>query len=175
MNDNHPRDDDRNDANRDPITGEPGAHPVGVAGGSSGGAVAGAAIGAVVAGPVGALVGGAVGAVAGGYAGKGAAEVVNPTEEEGYWRENYRSRPYYQNGHEFDRYAPAYRYGWESATRPNYSGRRFEDVEPELEKNWGTYRGTAATEWRDIRSATRDAYERVHTRTAAGVTRATET
>ncbi len=33
-------------------------------------------------GPVGAVVGGAVGAVVGGLAGKGAAEAVNPTEEE---------------------------------------------------------------------------------------------
>ncbi len=43
----------------------------------------GATVGAL-GGPVGAVVGGAVGAVVGGLAGKGAAEVVNPTEEEAY-------------------------------------------------------------------------------------------
>src|SRR5687767_122437 len=53
MNDNKKR-----DANPDPITGEPGAHPVGVAGGATGGAVTGAAIGAL-GGPVGSAVGGA--------------------------------------------------------------------------------------------------------------------
>ena len=74
------------DSNPDPITGEKGAHPVGVAAGGAGGAAAGAAIGAAVGGPVGAVVGGAVGAVAGGLAGKGAAEVVNPTVEEEYWK-----------------------------------------------------------------------------------------
>ena len=56
------------DANPDPLTGTPGAHPVGVGTGALGGAAAGAGIGTVVGGPVGALVGGAVGAVAGGLA-----------------------------------------------------------------------------------------------------------
>ena len=81
------------DANRDPISGAPGAHPIGTGLGASGGAAAGAAIGAV-GGPVGALVGGAIGAVAGGLAGKGAAEAVNPTVEDAYWRDNYSTRPY---------------------------------------------------------------------------------
>ncbi len=53
-------------ANRDPITGAPGAHPLGTGiGAAAGGIAAGAAIGAV-AGPVGALAGAVVGAVAGG-------------------------------------------------------------------------------------------------------------
>src|SRR5215213_10205152 len=111
------------DVNPDPITGEPGAHPVGVAGGGAGGAVAGAAIGTAVGGPVGTVVGGAIGAVAGGLAGKGAAESVNPTVEEGYWRENYKKRPYYQSDRDYDHYAPAYRYGWESASNPEFHGR----------------------------------------------------
>lgn len=66
-------------SNRDPLTGEPGAHPVGTAVGATAGAVAaGAAVGSV-AGPVGTAVGAAVGAVAGGLAGKGVAETVDPT------------------------------------------------------------------------------------------------
>ena len=66
-------------ANRDPISGEPGAHPVGTGvGAAAGGIAAGAAVGSV-AGPVGTVVGAAVGAVAGGLAGKGVAEKVDPT------------------------------------------------------------------------------------------------
>jgi len=154
------------DRNPDPITKEPGAHPVGVAGGSGGGALAGAAIGAAVAGPVGALVGGTVGAVAGGYAGKGAAEVVNPTEEEAYWKKEHTRRPYYKNGSTYDLYSPFYRYGWESATRPSYMGRPFHEVEGDLEKGWEKARGKATGEWREMKAATRDAYDRVHTRMA---------
>ena len=65
--------------NPDPLTGAPGAHPVGTGLGAVSGAAAGASIGAA-AGPVGAAVGTLVGAVAGALAGKGAAEAVNPTE-----------------------------------------------------------------------------------------------
>lgn len=167
--------DETPDSNRDPITGEPGAHPLGVAGGGAGGAAAGAAIGAAVGGPVGALIGGAMGAVAGGTAGKGVAEMVNPTEEESYWRNEYRTRPYYKTGHDYDYYQPAYRYGWESATKPNYMGRRFEDVEPDLAREWTDYRGTHRGEWQDVRDAARDSYSRIHSKLTPGMTRASET
>ena len=44
------------DENRDPITGAPGAHPVGTGiGAAAGGVAAGAAAGTVAAGPIGAL------------------------------------------------------------------------------------------------------------------------
>ena len=152
------------DANRDPITGEPGAHPLGVAGGGTGGALTGAAIGGVVGGPIGAAIGGAIGAVAGGYAGKGAAEAVNPTEEDAYWKGEHSKRPYFRKDKDYNDYQPAYRYGWESASNPDYTSRSFEDVEPDLEKNWSTYRGPATTEWRDVRDATRDSYSRVQDR-----------
>src|SRR5687768_18466963 len=83
------RDAKRGDANRDPISGAPGAHPVGTGlGAAAGGMAAGAAVG-TVAGPVGTAVGAAGGAVVGGLAGKGSAEMIDPTAEEAYWRENY--------------------------------------------------------------------------------------
>ena len=64
--------------NPDPLTGAPGAHPVGTGLGAVSGAAAGASIGAA-AGPIGAAVGTVVGALAGAVAGKGAAEAVHPT------------------------------------------------------------------------------------------------
>jgi hypothetical protein len=157
------------DENRDPLTDTPGAHPFGVAGGGAGGAAAGAAIGAAVGGPVGAVVGGAVGAVAGGAAGKGVAEMVNPTEEEEYWKTEYRNRPYYRAEREWEFYQPAYRYGWESAGRPEYRGRTFEEIEPELSERWNLQRRSDAphpSEWTDVRDVSRDAYERVHSRSS---------
>ena len=165
--------DKKHDANRDPITGEPGAHPVGVAGGAAGGAAAGAAVGAI-GGPVGAVVGGAIGAVAGGLAGKGAAEAVNPTTEDAYWRENFKSRPYYQSGKDYEHYGPAYRYGWEAASNPDYSGRNFDTVENDLGRGWNRFRGSAKSEWSDVRNATRDAFDRVRGSSDIGVTHATE-
>ena len=66
------------DVNRDPLSGTPGAHPLGTGAGAASGGVAGAAAGMAVGGPVGGMVGAVVGAVAGGLAGKSAAEAVNP-------------------------------------------------------------------------------------------------
>ncbi len=69
--------------NLDPITGAPGAHPVGVGlGAAVGGIAAGAAAGTVIAGPLGTAVGAAVGAIAGGLGGKAVAEHFDPTVEE---------------------------------------------------------------------------------------------
>ena len=79
----------RKDANLDPLSGAPGAHPVGTGVGAAAGGVVAGALAGTVAGPVGTLVGAAVGAVAGGLAGKGIAEMIDPTAEEAYWRENY--------------------------------------------------------------------------------------
>jgi len=85
------------DLNRDPITDEPGAHPIGTGIGATGGAVAGAAAGSI-AGPIGAAVGGVVGAVVGGLAGHAAGEAVNPTAEEAFWRENYDKEGKFERG-----------------------------------------------------------------------------
>ncbi len=110
--------------------------------------------------PVGAVVGGAIGAVAGGLAGKGVAEVLDPTVEEAYWRDEYQNRPYYKNGTAYETYQPYYQYGYESATRPEFRGRDYEDVEPQLESEWNEHRGSTKSEFREFKGATRDAYER---------------
>ena len=155
------RDKNREDANRDPLTGEPGSHPIATGVGAAGAAAAGAAVGGAVGGPVGAVVGGAVGAVAGGAAGHAAGEAIDPTRETEYWRENFRNRPYYQRDKTFDDYEPAYRYGWESATRPDYKGRRFDEVESDLERGWDKTKGTTKHAWYEVKEATRDAWDRV--------------
>ena len=131
---------DELNANRDPLTNEPGAHPVGTGVGAAlGGAAAGAATGAI-GGPIGAVVGGIVGAVAGGLAGKAAAESVNPTMEDAYWRDAYAKQPYYETGRTYDEYRPAYEMGWSSVD--SYTG-RFEDFEPQLRDRWSAERATA--------------------------------
>jgi phage tail tape-measure protein len=150
--------DRKHDANRDPITKEPGSHPVGTAGGSAAGAAAGAAIGSV-AGPVGTLAGGVIGAVAGGAAGHAAGEKVNPTVEETYWRENYTSRPYVTGNYSYDDYAPAYRAGWES--RAQNAERRFDEVESDLGRNWDTMKGKSRLKWEEAKQAARDAWDRI--------------
>lgn len=146
-----------NDANRDPLTNEPGAHPVGTGVGAAvGGAAAGAAAGAF-GGPIGAAVGGVVGAVAGGLAGKAAAESVNPTAEDAYWRDTYESEPYFVSGRTYDQYRPAYELGWGSVGR--YEG-DFDAIEPRLADDWRARHAADGLAWTDVRPATRAAWER---------------
>src|SRR3954471_3680807 len=135
MNENaNPNKAEKKAANRDPITGAPGAHPVGTGvGAAAGGAAAGAAIGSV-AGPVGTAVGIVAGAVAGGLAGKGVAEKIDPTVEDAYWRENYSKRNYVDRGASYEVYRPAYRLGYES--RSKYQGKRYEEVESDLQREY---------------------------------------
>jgi hypothetical protein len=149
----------RTDANRDPITGAPGSHPVGTAVGAVAGAAAAGAAAGTVAGPVGTVVGAAVGAVVGGLAGKGIAESIDPTAEDAYWRDNYTSRPYVTAGSSYDDYGPAYSYGVNSYS--TYAGRDWDDVEPELSSRWNTMRGTSSLEWDRAKHATKDAWNRV--------------
>jgi len=147
-------------ANRDPITGAPGSHPVGTGVGSVGGAAAGAAVGAVVGGPVGALVGGVVGAVTGGATGHAVGEAVDPTVELAYWKANYSKRPYYKPGKTFADYEPAYRFGWETACKVEYRGRDWKALETDMERDWNKARGTNRESWNDMRDATHDAWTR---------------
>jgi uncharacterized protein (TIGR02284 family) len=144
--------------NLDPLSQEPGAHPVGTGVGAVvGGAGAGAAAGAL-GGPVGAVVGGVVGAVAGGLGGKAAAEAINPTDEEAYWRDNYNREPYYEAGRTFDDYGPAYRLGLEA--RGDYSG-TFDQTESRLATHWDVRKDSSSLSWDQARLASRAAWDRI--------------
>jgi len=146
-------------ANRDPLSGEVGAHPVGVGiGAAAGGMAFGAAVG-TVAGPLDMAVGALVGAVAGGLAGKGVAEAIDPTAEDAYWRANYASRAYATPRDSYDDWGPAYAYGVAHYNRN--ASKNFEDVEGELERGWEEARGQSSMEWTRARLAAFDAWERV--------------
>lgn len=140
---------------------QPGSHHLGTGAGAAGGAAAGAAIGGAL-GPAGAAVGATLGAVAGGLTGRTVAEAINPTEEDTYWRDNYHRRPYADDTLSYDHYRPAYRYGWESRAR--FDGRRWTEVEKDLERGWRENRGTSRLGWGDARQAARDAWQRVDNR-----------
>jgi hypothetical protein len=133
-----------------------GAVVGGVTGGIAGGAAAGAAAGGMT-GPVGAVVGAAIGAVVGAVAGRSMKH--DPVVEDAYWRDNYSSRPYVTQGSSYDEYAPAYKYGADSYAK--YPDRSFDDVEPDLSRDWGTARGKSSLEWERAKHASRDAWHRV--------------
>jgi hypothetical protein len=147
------------DSNPDPITGEPGAHPVGVGLGTAAAGAAAGAAGGAMAGPVGAVAGAVIGGIAGGLAGKGIAEEIDPTVEHAYWQENYVNRPYYDSSTSYDEYAPAYQYGWES--RAKYPDRTWDQVESNLSKDWKAAKAQSRLTWEKAKLATRDAWDRI--------------
>lgn len=149
--------------NADPITQEPGLNPIGTAIGGSSGGVAGAALGSI-GGPLGMLIGGAVGAVIGGVAGSSAVEILDPTVEYDYWRENYTTRPYYNADYDYEvDYHPAYTVGY--ASRVKYpKTTHFEDVESELEQRWQEVKGESRLDWLQAKEMVRDGWDKTDAR-----------
>lgn len=155
---NHEENTAKTKDNLDPITGTPGAHPVGAGVGATGGGLAGAAIGAA-GGPIGAGIGIAVGAVAGGLAGKAVAEKVDPTAEDAYWRANYTTRSYVKKGDPYDAYEAGYRTAYENYGQ--YKGRSFEEAEKELRTDHEKRVGAKGANWEKAKHAARDAWQRM--------------
>jgi hypothetical protein len=149
------------DANRDPITGEPGAHPVGTGVGAAvGGAATGAAVGSV-AGPVGTVAGIIGGAVIGGLAGKGIAEKIDPTREDAYWREHHRGQTYAGN-RSYEDYSDAYRTGYSGYDRYGRKGQTFEQSEADLQRDYEKSPTASKLGWTDARAAAWAAWHRVY-------------
>lgn len=147
-----------NDMNRDPISGAPGAHPVGVGVGGTGGAVAGAVVGSLL-GPIGTLIGGSIGAIAGAAIGKGAAERMDPTGEAEYWQGEYTKRPYFNSDYTYDDYGPAYSYG--DSVRAQYGDRQWDDsMEADVRQGWESAKAKSRLTWEHAKDAVRDAFDR---------------
>ncbi len=153
------RKEEARDLNRDPISGTPGAHPVGVGVGGTAGGIAAGALAGTVFGPLGTLIGAAAGVLVGAVAGKGVAEHLDPTEEHAYWREEFRNRPYYKEGADYDRdYATVYGLGLQAREADPTS--TWEQTEATLAGEWPRNRGESRLEWEDARLAARDSWER---------------
>ena len=96
----------------------------------------------------------------------GAAEIggasrgqFNSGDEEEYWRGNYSTRPYVRKGDYFEQYWPAYRYGCESYLQ--HVGRKFDDPEIDLQREWENVKGKSRLTWERAKQAARDAWNRV--------------
>ena len=63
--------------------------------------------------------------------------------EDNYWFENFSSRPYALGPDYYDRFRPAFRYGFESAQ--HHLGRTWDDAEPDLRQGWDALPAPGAT------------------------------
>jgi len=104
----------------------------------------------------------AIGGVIGALAGKETTQIINPTTEDIYWRDNYKHRSYFNSATSYDNYAPAYRYG--IVAYATYTVHQFDEIELQLANGWDNARGNSRLTWDTAKLATRDAYERLYRR-----------
>lgn len=159
-------------ANRDPITGTPGSHPVGTTVGAAVAGAAGTIVGAGLAGPVGAVVGASLGAAAGAAVGHNAAESANPTyvEVEPALQSEFVHRPY-ATGRVYDDYREAYMFGVNE--RHHWTGPAVWDDQTEatLAARWAQTDTRRNLSWDEARDAVRDAWLAVDQRSVSDVER----
>jgi len=143
--------------NLDPLTGTPGAHPIGTGVGGAIGGVAATALAGSVAGPMGTVVGMAVGVVLGGLAGKRVAESIDPTAEEAYWRKEFPNRPYVEAASTYEDFDPTYRFGWEA--RERYADQSWDQATASVRADWERER--PGFPWEKAQAPIRDSWDRI--------------
>jgi uncharacterized membrane protein len=75
-----------------------------------------------------------------------------------YYADNYRTHynaTFANSGHPYDYYVPAYRYGYMLATDPRYRDYHWDQLEPEIRRNWEDYNKDT---WDEVKDAIRHAW-----------------
>jgi hypothetical protein len=128
---------------------EVGSAPATAAAGAVAGATAGLAT--MTLGPFGAIAGAIVGAVGGAAVGAAGGQAVvgelYTSEHDAHYRSLYERAPERAADRGFDAARPAYQFGHLAAQYPEYAGRDFGAVEPELRRHWSDDLRTRAGEW----------------------------
>jgi hypothetical protein len=142
---------------RGPADDEDAAKVTGGMGGATGGAL-GAGLGALL-GPAGIILGGLAGAAGGWWAGRSvarAADDFSDETDEHYRRlheERHRDRCDYETARGF------YHFGNLARRNPEFEGRRFSEVEPELRRGWNPEGAGGFRSWDDVRPFISCGYE----------------
>lgn len=155
------RKDDFQSRNRGTLHPDQPGEEVGEAVGGVSGVVAGAAIGSA-AGPIGTIIGGIAGAVGGWWAGKAVADATHKftTEDDSFYRERFETSSGRLADRSYDDVRPAYQLGHIASMNPDYNGRGFDDIEPELQKGWSNDLRARHGDWSAVRPYAEQAYSR---------------
>lgn len=134
---------------------------VGEAAGGVSGVLAGAAIGSV-AGPVGTVIGGIAGAMGGWWAGRAISEAAESLtdEDDAYYRRHYETSATRPADRTYDHARPAYHLGHIASRNPEYKGRSWEEVEPQIQRGWSDDVSRSHGSWDSMRSFAREGYAR---------------
>lgn len=152
------------DAALGPHDGDPTvADLVGEAAGGISGVLAGAAIGSLV-GPIGTVIGGIAGAVGGWWGGRAISEAIEKLTEddETYYRQHYQrtSAGRRKEDRGYDDARPAYQLGHIAGMNPEYRGRRFDEIEADLQRGWSDDVRTRYGEWDAVRGYVEEGFNR---------------
>jgi len=129
--------------------------------GGVGGAAVGAGIGTLVAGPIGTAIGALAGAVGGWWAGRATAAAADyrDTDDLAY-RSDFDAADNRPADRGYEDVRPAYQLGHIARGNPDYEGKKFEEVEGDLEKGWTTDLRTKHGDWSAVRQHANSAYSR---------------
>ncbi|HEX2778066.1 MAG TPA: hypothetical protein VHM30_01130 [Gemmatimonadaceae bacterium] len=138
---------------------------VGEAAGGISGVLAGAAIGSL-GGPVGTVIGGIAGAIGGWWAGRAISEAASNFShaDDAHFRSDYEARDAGEArsaSRSYEAVRPAYQLGYLASRNPDYVGRSFDEIEPDLQRGWSSSaNNTGTADWDEMREYARTAYVR---------------
>jgi hypothetical protein len=126
-------------------------------GGVTGGTL-GVGLGALL-GPAGMIVGGLAGAVGGWWAGRGLAQAGDDFSDEtdAHYRSLHDS--HHADRCEFEDARGFYRLGRLARSNPDYEGRQFDDIEPELRRGWRDEGAGRFRSWDEVRPFVQTGYD----------------
>lgn len=178
---------DREDRHRNQVTADDvgtaasastdGAAPAGgdpeqgltAAGGAAGGAAAGTAAGMVTLGPIGAIIGAIAGAVGGGWAGLASGQETArgyADRHDTEYRAHYEADEQRVADRRYEDVRVAYQLGHFAADNPDYAGRSFEEIEPDLRRGWTSDVEARHGPWESASRYARAAYQSQSSRSA---------
>lgn len=134
---------------------------VGEAAGGVTGVLTGAAIGSL-GGPVGTVIGGIAGAIGGWWTGRAISEAAESLTEddETHFRSHYQSSSTRSADRTYDHVRPAYHLGHIASRNPEYTGRTWGEVEPQLQRGWSDDVSRKHGSWDSMRGFAQEGYTR---------------
>lgn len=129
------------------------------------GIAAGAAIGSL-GGPVGTVIGAIAGAVGGWWAGKEVSNAATTYTEshDAQYKSHFDSQSSESRGRfgSYDKARPLYQLGHVAAQNPDYRGKTFDQIEPDIRRGWNKDMEQQHGSWNDVRGAVSGAYNTGH-------------
>lgn len=130
------------------------------------GAFTGAALG-TPGGPLGVIIGGIAGAVGGWWTGREISETASDYthDDDRHYRSHWDKHDRRPQGYDYDRARTGYALGHVAGRNPDYRGKSFDEIEPDLRRG---FTGDREKEWENMRPLVQQGFERSVIRPSGG-------